>query len=100
AILGSDTFDVTQVDVSTLNFAGLDVRVKGNGTPQCSHEDVSGDFTNPEGAPDGYLDLVCQFADDPNMWQSDDGTAKLTGNLIPAFGGTPFEGADSICIVP
>jgi len=97
AILGSDTFDVTQIDVSTLGFGGLDVRVKGNGNPQCSFEDVSGDFTSPEGAPDGYLDLVCQFVDDASAWTPDDGTATLTGELLD---GTPIEGSDSICIVP
>jgi hypothetical protein len=64
AVLGRADFDIAQIDVSTLHFAGLDVRVKGNGAPQCSVEDVSGDFTYPEGAPDGYLDLVCQFVND------------------------------------
>jgi hypothetical protein len=100
AILGSDDFDVTQIDVATLEFAGLDVRVKGNGTPQCSVEDVSGDFTFPEGAPDGYDDLVCQFVDDPNEWKPDNSTATLTGNLKAEYDGTPFHGTDEICIVP
>jgi hypothetical protein len=98
AILGSDDFDVTQIDIETLDFAGLAVRVRGNDNPQCSIEDVSGDFTSPEGTPDGYLDLVCQFVDDPGTWvPNDDSTATLTGNLLD---GTPFEGTDSICIVP
>jgi hypothetical protein len=98
AILGSDDFDVSQIDVETLNFAGLGVRVKGNGNPQCSIEDVSGDFTSPEGAPDGYPDLVCQFVDDASAWVADDeATATLTGNLLD---GTLFKGNDSICIVP
>jgi hypothetical protein len=100
AILGSAAFDVTEVDVASLKFAGLDVRVKGSGLPQCALEDVSGDFTSPEGSPDGYLDLVCQFVDDPAHWSPDDGTAKLTGHLHPEFGDTPIEGTDSICIVP
>ena len=96
AILGSADFDVTQIDVSTLSFAGLAVRVKGNDQPQCSVEDVSGDFTTPEGAPDGYLDLVCQFVDDPATWTVGDGEATLTGQLLD---GTPFEGTDSIKVV-
>lgn len=96
AILGSADFDVTQIDPNTLRFADLEVRVKGNGAPQCSIKDVSGDFTNPEGAPDGYPDLVCQFVDDPDTWLPGDGVAKLTGNLLD---GTPIEGTDEIIIV-
>jgi len=98
AILGSETFDVTQIDVSTLSFAGLAVRVKGKGTPQCSVEDVSGDFSEgPEGAPDGYPDLVCHFVDDPDAWTPGDGEATVTGNLLD---GTPIEGSDTINVVP
>lgn len=97
AVLGSDTFDVTQIDINTLNFAGLDVRVKGNSSPQCSVEDVSGDFTDPAGAPDGYDDLVCQFVDDPSVWSPGDGIASLIGAL---YDETAIEGSDAICIVP
>jgi hypothetical protein len=95
--LGSASFNVNNVDMSTLSFAGLDVCVRGNNTQQCSVEDVSGNFASPEGAPDGYPDLVCQFVDDPNLWSPDDGTATLTGKL---FDGTSIKGIDSICIVP
>jgi hypothetical protein len=96
AILGSADFDVNNVDVSTLAFAGLAVRVKGNGSPQCSVEDVSGDFTYPEGAPDGYPDLVCQFVDDPTYWVVGDSIAELNGSLND---GTSFVGSDSINVV-
>jgi hypothetical protein len=88
AVLGSDTLDVTEIDLSTLSFAGLDVRVKGNGDPQCSVKDTNGD---------GHDDLVCQFVDDPDNWIPDDGTATLTGQLND---GTVFHGTDSINIVP
>ena len=99
AILGSADFDVTQIDPSTLRFAGAEVRVKGNGAPQCSIEDVSGDFTTPVGAPDGFDDLVCQFIDDTSDWDLGAGTATLTGNLKAEFGGTPIEGTDTINVV-
>ncbi len=97
AILGRTDFDVTTIDTDTLIFAGLVVRVRGNKGPLCHAEDVSGDFTNPEGAPDGVLDLVCQFEDDASMWDPGDGEAGLTGKLLD---GTPIEGIDSICVRP
>jgi hypothetical protein len=97
AILGSADFDVSEIDVLTLTFAGMDVRLKGNGAVQCSVEDVSGDFTSPEGAPDGYPDLVCQFVDDPDTWAPDDGTATVEGELLD---GTAFRGTDEICLRP
>ncbi len=97
AILGSADFDVTQIDPASLSFEGAAVRIKGNGAPQCSVQDVSGDFTNPEGAPDGYPDLVCQFVDDTSIWAEGPGTATLTGSL---YDGTPFEGSDSVNVVP
>ncbi len=94
AILGSADLDAADIDPSTLSFEGAAVRVKGNGNPQCSLEDVSG----PLGTPDGYLDLVCQFVDDfTEGWVVGDSVAHVTGNL---FDGTPIAGGDSIRIVP
>ncbi|MFX0145830.1 MAG: hypothetical protein ACFE9C_17325 [Candidatus Hodarchaeota archaeon] len=91
AILGSADFDVTQVDVSSLMFAGLEVRVRGNKGPLCSFEDSNGD---------SFLDLVCHFEDDAGAWVPGNATATLTGSLLAEFGGTPLEGTDSICVVP
>ncbi len=96
AILGSPDFDVTEIDTSTLSFGGLDLRVKGNGAPQCSIEDVSG-ANMPDGEPDGYPDLVCQFEDDASNWEEGEAGATLTGRLT---NGAPFKGTDSINIVP
>lgn len=94
AILGSADLDVADVDVSTLSFEGASVRVKGNDSPQCSVQDVSG----PGGIPDGYPDLVCQFLDDfPEGWLPGDGGASVTGYLLD---GTPIAGSDSISIAP
>lgn len=100
AILGSDTFDVAQIDPATLDFAGLEVKVKKNGTFQCAFDDVSGDFTNRQGTPDGYMDLVCKFVDDPDRWSPDDGTATLTGRLFPEYGARPIMGSDTFRLVP
>jgi len=88
AILGSETFDVTIADQSSLLFGGLQVRVRGKKGPLCGLEYSNGD---------AYLDLVCHFEDDADSWDPGVGEATLTGTL---FDGTEFEGTDSICIVP
>ena len=88
AILGSSDFDVSAIDLSTLSFGGLDVRVRGNKRPLCSTE-----YTNE----DEFLDLVCHFEDAPENWEPGSDTATLSGEL---YDGTLIEGTDSICIVP
>ena len=88
AILGSGDFDVSQVDTATLSFGGLAVRVRGNKGALCSTVYLN---------EDEYLDLVCQFEDDAANWEVGNGEASLTGSL---YDGIPFEGADSICVVP
>ncbi|MDH3397781.1 MAG: ABC transporter substrate-binding protein [Acidimicrobiia bacterium] len=100
AILGSESLDVTQVDETTLDFAGLEVKANGKGNPQCSFVDVSGDFTDPVGAPDGYVDLVCHFVDDPDRWSAAPGSATVIGSLLPEHGGTTFTGSDGYRLVP
>jgi hypothetical protein len=88
AILGNGAFEMTDVDVLSLLFAGLEVRIRGDGEPSCSLDDVNAD---------GWLDLVCQFAYSPERWTPGEGEAILRGELL---GGTEIQGADSICIVP
>jgi len=67
----------------------------------CSVEDVSGNFSGgPEGAPDGFLDLVCHFVTTDIVPEAGDTQATVTGNLLPDAGGTPFTGTDSVNIVP
>lgn len=100
AILGGQDFDVTTVDTTTLFFGGLQVRVRGNKGPLCHIEDVSGDFSNIGGTPDGYDDLVCQFEDDSSTWVPVSAEAELTGSLLPEFGQILIIGSDSICIKP
>ena len=88
AILGSEDFDVSDVNTESLLFAGMEVRVRGNKGPLCSTEDVNGD---------SYPDLVCHFEDQPENWAGGDDTATLQGELNA---GAIIEGHDSICIVP
>lgn len=89
AILGSGDFDVSQIDLTSLSFGGLEIRVRGNKGPLCSFE-----YSND----DDYLDLVCHFEDDADAWVTGDGEATLTGNLLDD--GSSFEGTDLICVVP
>lgn len=88
AILGSEDFDVTQIDLVSLTFGRLAVRMRGNKGPQCALE-----YSND----DSYLDLVCHFEDDADAWEPGNGEATLTGSLLD---GSPFEGTDEICVVP
>lgn len=88
AVLSDQTFDAATIDITTLSFGGLDVRVRGNKGPLCSLEDTNGD---------GLNDLVCQFQDDPDYWDVGEDDATLKGKLPD---GIEIEGTDSICIVP
>jgi len=88
AILSSPEFDATQVAPLTVSLEGQAVRVRGNGQPQASAEDVNGD---------GLDDLVVQIQDVDGTFQEGDTTATLTGET---FSGTQIEGTESICIVP
>lgn len=88
AVLGAEDFDVYEIDLSSLSFSGLEVRMRGNKGPLCSV-----DYSND----DAYLDLICHFEDDSDMWTVADGEASMTGNLLD---GTAIEGTDSICVVP
>jgi hypothetical protein len=89
AVLGSEDFDVTQINVDSLRLEGLAVKMAGKSNKYLAHiEDVNAD---------GYPDLVLQFQDSDNWVYSGSGTATLTGQLSD---GTPIQGSDSICIVP
>ncbi|MFC1716025.1 LamG domain-containing protein [Candidatus Poribacteria bacterium] len=88
AILGSAALDVTQIDASTVELQGMAVKAVGKSNKLLAHiEDVN---------DDGFDDLVVQIEDSDGTFTSGDATAIVTGNLLD---GTPFEGADTICIV-
>jgi hypothetical protein len=88
AILGSGTFDATQVDPATVKLAGAPVRLNGQGQPLGSFQDVNGD---------GLLDLLVQVESGALQLTSSDTQATLTGTT---FSGTPITGTDSVSIVP
>lgn len=88
AVLGSDDFDVTQIDPDTLALGTASPRMLGKGDKRsCSIEDVNGDL---------YDDLICQYNTIDLGALSGETSAIVTGSL---FYGTKFEGSDTINIV-
>lgn len=81
AVLGSETFDVTEIDVTTLTFAGTSAREKGNGALSCYTSDVNSD---------GLIDLVCQY-------QNATADGAVEGSL---YDGTSIQGSDVYCVTP
>ena len=88
AILSSATFDATTVNPTTITLAEASVRLKGNGTPMASFQDVNGD---------GRLDLVVQVSTSALQLSNGDTQATLTGQT---FDGKSITGIDSVRIVP
>ena len=91
AILGSETFNVNDINPDTLRLADAAVKVVGKKDPKtlCSVEDVNGDY---------YDDLVCHF-NTTELGDMLDGTltsATVKGETVD---GTPIEGSDNIIIV-
>jgi hypothetical protein len=89
AILGSTTFDATQVDPESVTLAGASVRLIGRGSKfACAKEDANGD---------GFVDLVCHVETAQFMIESGSTSAVLTATT---FAGQNIRGEDSIHIVP
>jgi len=88
AIFGSATFDVHQIDPTTVKLANASVQLKGNGQPMASYSDVNGD---------GFTDVVVQVSTEALQLTSSDVRADLDGQLTS---GVVIKGSDSVRIVP
>ena len=96
AILGSDTFDVINVDVTTLLFGpgfGPDAAAPSHDLIKPGvFEDHLRDVND-----DGLTDLISHYRIENTGIEPDDAEACMTGE---ALDGTPFEGCDAIRAVP
>jgi hypothetical protein len=88
AVLSTETFDATTMNIGSIRFAGASVNVKNNGTFQASFEDVNAD---------GLLDLVLHFNTQDLNLTSASTEATLTGTTD---NGRCVSATDSIKIVP
>ncbi len=95
AILGTEVFDVTQIDPDSVYLEGV-YRERYN------YEDVTGPHDCE--SPDGNVDMTLKFDRKqiiPVIGDVNDGDVielTLTGNLKSEFGGTPIQGTDTIII--
>jgi hypothetical protein len=121
AILGTQDFDVTQIDPATIMLEGMDPlrwAFEDVATPlETLIEGVGPCFNCTEEGPDGFLDLTLKFdtksilstlgfsttvlVEEPLEIAPNDGQCvplKLTGNLIDS-NGTPIWGEDKVIII-
>jgi hypothetical protein len=87
AMFGSSSFNIYDVDQSSLLFNGLSVFVISKDKIKCFEDDINSDE---------YVDLICQFRTHPSAWGINVTEATLTGELLD---GSLFEGTDTIHIV-
>jgi hypothetical protein len=100
AILGTDTFDVVQVDPDSVMLAGVEPLrwvLEDVATPKTDDCTTDG--------PDGITDLSLKFDTQeivgalPSVNDGDVVTLELGGNLKAVFSGTPIEGEDVVIIL-
>jgi len=88
ALLGSEEFDVTEVDVTTLRFGPGEAAPAHDLTEAWPHSDPLRDVNR-----DGFTDLLVHFSTQESGIQCGDTEVALTGQLVDGF---PIEGTDTI----
>jgi hypothetical protein len=108
AILGTEDFDVMEIDpesVRLMGIAPLRWAYEDVATPYEPYIGKEGAFACTTEGPDGYLDLVFHFKTQEvvaALVDVNDGDViviPLTGNLSEEFGGTPIVGEDVVVIL-
>ncbi len=87
AIFSTQNFDATQVDPTSVTLADAAVKVRGNGTPQASFEDVNND---------GLIDLIVHVDTQGLQLTAGDTQAELRGMTLH---GQHIRGTDTVRIV-
>ena len=90
AILGTASFNVKQIVVSSLRLAGAAVATRGKGDFQVSFEDVNGD---------GFVDLVAHFEVGQLQLNLRPGQTETIAVLTGTMNNAPFAASDSLIIV-
>jgi len=113
AILGTEDFDVSQVDPATVvlyreegnEVAPIRWAMEDAATPFAPYTGKEDKYDCNEYGPDGYLDLTLKFDTQEvvaALGDVNDGdiiVLKLTGNLKEEFDGTPIVGEDVVVIL-
>ena len=87
-IFSSAIFDVKQINPSTIKLANASVKLKNNGKPMISYEDVNSD---------SFIDIIIHVITKDLQLTPSDTKANLEGKL---FDGRIIKGSDSIRIIP
>ncbi len=91
AILSTESFDASTVDLSTVSLAGAGVVMKKNGAYQAALEDVNGD-----GRPDLVIHVDTQTSGLEALNGYETGTLTLEGRT---YSGASIQGSDSVSIM-
>ncbi len=109
AVLGTEYFDVTTIDPSSIQIK-LDPEVEGGVSPlRWSYEDVATPFEGElcdchDLNGDGFMDLTLKFStpevvDALGLDEPGDTRLTITGNLKEEDGGTAIEGQDCVLVL-